>query len=87
MIVWVLSYHFVRRYSKQPLTFTALLDSRLAAYDPVNREEFRRLQEQTKQLAFLKNEPILDWLLQERSAVVQVHPKAPEGKAFLARKV
>lgn len=76
------------RCSKKPKTWTALLDQLLAAYEPIDRDAYCRLQDQTRDLGYLERDRVYEWLGFERHAVeVAAGRQNAEPSGFLAKKV
>lgn len=81
-------FFLVLHYSKRPRTWTAKLDQLLAAYDPIDKEAYRRLQQRTREAGYLERDLVHEWLGFERHAVrVEAgwERAAPDG--FLNKKV
>lgn len=88
LAVSVLVFFLVLHYSKRPHTWTVKLDQLLAAYDPIDKEAYRLLQQRTRDAGYLERDLVHEWLGFERHAVrVEAgwERAAPDG--FLSKKV
>lgn len=65
----LVSFILVMLRSKRPKTWTAELDQQLLAYDPINLDAYRQLQQKTLDIGYLDSRKVCEWLSLERSAV------------------
>ncbi|MDP9877694.1 hypothetical protein J2W25_001999 [Variovorax boronicumulans] len=83
-----IAYVLVQLWSVAPKTWSALLDVDLAAYEPVDRQAYRNLQERTRTSGYFEHAAIAAWLRDERDAVEMAAGwRKPRNSAFLNKKV
>ena len=86
--VAALTMYFVGEHSKRPTTWTGKLDQLLAAYDPIDREAYRRLQQRTRDLGYLESDLVYEWLGFERHAIeIAAGWRKTKPDGFLSKKV
>lgn len=74
--------------SSYPRTWVDLIDAKLAGYEPVDREAYRRLQQRTRDAGFLDYHEVREWVLMERHAVEIASGRlTPSRETFLRKKV
>ncbi|MDP9912309.1 hypothetical protein J2W27_004435 [Variovorax boronicumulans] len=83
-----MAYVLVQLLSSAPKTWSALLDVDLAAYEPVDRDAYRYLQDRTRSTGYFEHAAIAAWLRDERDAVEMAAGwRKPRNSAFLNKKV
>lgn len=55
--------------SKRPKTWTEELDQQLLAYNPINKDAYRQLQQKTMEIGYLDTHQVCEWLSLERKAI------------------
>jgi hypothetical protein len=82
-----IAYWLVPWFSAQPRTWTELLDSKLASYEPVDVDAYRALQAKSRE-NYLDYDDLLLWLERERLALRNAAGgDEPNPSAFLNKQI
>jgi hypothetical protein len=88
LVLGLVAYMLVLRRSARPKTWTGRIDQLLAAYAPIDKKAYRRLQQQTRDLGYLETDLVFQWLQHERHAIEAAAGWLdPEPGGFLNKKV
>jgi hypothetical protein len=84
----MVAFFLALRYSKRPRTYMEKIDQILVTYDPINKDEYRYLQQRTKELGCMEVDLVHKWLVLEREAVrVEAHDPQSVSYDFLNKKI
>lgn len=81
-------FFLVLLLSKRPKTWTEQIDSQLAAYEPIDKDAYRKLQSVVRELGSLELQSVEEWIHTEQHALKIAsgwRKAAPDG--FLNKKV
>lgn len=88
LVVGLMTYILVLTRSARPKTWIGRIDQLLARYTPIDKEAYRRLQQQTRDLGYLETDLVYHWILHERHAIEAAAGwLKPEPGGFLNKKV
>jgi hypothetical protein len=83
----VLTFFLVRRFSAAPLTYTDKLDGLLAEYEPLSKEAYRDLQDETVRFGGLDTDLVVRWVMRERDAIQRAAGWVPRERQFINKLV